>query len=288
MVGEDWSGQDLTEYSFSESSFTGANMSGCDLQGCDLSGSEFTGVNFSGSDLQGADLSGSALSGVNFANADLEGADFQNCSLVGVNFSNADLGGADFTDAQHSGCNFNNADVDGAIGLNVESESFGRTVNLNTIDVGLVYDGMGNMTQSGNGTQSAMNNSFNAQSINSGIRQIWNNVGNVSLQSLWSDGVGETVATIGRIRVTSNKFQLSGVSSSGNSTTINGVTIDRRVYDFNLIGGCVRLENLGDGATRLSLLLIRNNSFETIHECIVQPGDTFSQEDWGLSVENGN
>jgi len=227
-------------------------MSSCDLQGCDLSGSRFTGVNFSGADLQGADLSRSALSDVNLANADLEGADFRSCSLVGVNFFNADLGSADFTDTQLSGCNFNKADVDGAIDLSVESESFGRTVNLNTINDGLVCDGMGNMTQSENGTQSQTNNSVNVGCVYSGIMQSFSNVGGVSVNNQWVDGIGETVATIGRIRITSNEFQLNGVSSSGNSTTINGVTIDRRVYDLNLIGGCVRLENLHTAIGSLS------------------------------------
>jgi len=290
MVGENWSGQDLTENDFSGSSFTGANMSGCDLQGCNLSGSKFTGVNFSGSDLQWVDLSGSALSGVNFVNADLEGANFKNCSLVGVNFVNADLEGADFTDAQLSGCNFNNADIDGAIGLSVELEHFGRTVNINSINGEFAYDDFGNISQSGNGTQSATNNSVNVVGItsraHSGISL--GNIGNVSVESQWSDGAGETVATIGKIRVTSNKFELNGVSSVANSTTIDGVTIDRGVVDLNFTGRYARLENLGGGTLMVSLRLIRNNSFETIHECVVPLGDIFSQEDWGITVENRN
>jgi len=234
----------------------GENWSGQDLSGQDFSGQSFVGVNISGCDLSDCDFSGCSITGSNFSGSDLSDADFRNCSITGASFANCDLTDADFSNASLTGCNFSGSNTEDAIGLEDSLGTSGGVI-MNS-------DGIGNV-------------SFGAQSSGGGVR----------IQSYNASGKSYAHVNLGKLTITSSKFVNHGVSSSGSLININGVTDDRRIIDLNFGDGYARFENLGDGRTRVSLRLIRNGKSETVHEYVVDDGETYEIENWGLLIENG-
>jgi len=233
----------------------GENWSGQDLSGQDFSGQSFVGVNISGCDLSDCDFSGCSITGSNFSGSDLSDADFRNCSITGASFANCDLTDADFSMASLTGCNFSGSNTEDAIGLE-DSQSSVSCGFMNAGSIGNVSFA----TQTGGG--------MNVQSSN-------------------INGSNNARINLGKLTITSSKFSHQGISSSGSLININGVSDDRRIVDLNFGDGYARFENLGDGRTRVSLRLVRNGKSETVHEYIVDDGETYEIENWGLLIENG-
>jgi len=232
----------------------GANWSGQDLSGHDFSGQSFVGVNVSGCDLSDCDFSGCSITGSNFSGSNLSDADFRNCSITGASFAHCDITDADFSNASLTGCNFSGSNTEDAIGL-ADSQSSSGEIYMTSGNIGNV--------------------SFGSQVI-----------GGTSIQSVNINGNNGTRVTIGKLTITSSKFPHQSISSSGALINNNGVTDDRRIADISFGDGYAHFENLGDGRTRVSLRLIRNGISETVHEYIVDDGETCEIESWGLLIEN--
>jgi uncharacterized protein YjbI with pentapeptide repeats len=94
LMGEDFSGKDLTDSSFDHSNLKNANFSNSNLQGVHLFSSNLDGANFENANLRSADLESSRLTKANFKNAVLEDS-----FLMNTKFDGADIEGADFTNA---------------------------------------------------------------------------------------------------------------------------------------------------------------------------------------------
>lgn len=262
MAGENWSGQDLSDYDFSGQSLAGVNLSGCDLSDCDFSDCSISGVNFSGSNLSDADFRDSSISGSNFAGCDLEDADF--------------------TDAQIMGCNFRGANVDDAIGvaeMNVSSGtiSYGSIGNVNS------GSGTSNSIASGNNV-SLGRGSYQSGNVSGGSTINSSNESPMNITSYTVGGASCIEISLGKLLIKSTKFQNHGVSSSGSINRRNGVLDDRQVIDLNFVNGFARFENLGDGRTRVSLRLYQNGTIETVYEYIVSAGEAHVIETWGIEI----
>jgi uncharacterized protein YjbI with pentapeptide repeats len=83
-VGEDHSGEDL-----SDSTMVGTNFTNATLVKTDLSSSNMRNAKFNGADLCGADLRSSGLRNADFRNADLTRADLSSSACGGVQFNTA-------------------------------------------------------------------------------------------------------------------------------------------------------------------------------------------------------
>ena len=238
-----------------EKDMAAENWSGQDLSGYDFSGQTFVCVNLSGCDLSDCDFSGCSIAGSNFSGSDLSGADFRSCSITGSSFANCDLADTDFSNAVLTGCDFLGSNTEEAIGLEDPIGTLGG-VTMNSGDTGNV--------------------SFGNQSSAEGLR----------IQSYNENGKSYAQVSLGKLSIMSSKFANHGISSGGSLMNINGVTDDRRIVDLNFGDGNARFENLGDGRTRVSLRLIRNGKSETVHEYVVDDGETYEIDTWGLLIEN--
>ncbi|NEP46908.1 MAG: pentapeptide repeat-containing protein [Okeania sp. SIO2H7] len=93
LIGEDFSGRDLTDSSFNGAVIKKANFSNTNLRGVVLFGAHVEEANFEGADLSYATLDNIHAEKANFTNAILEGAFMYNAQFQG-----ATIDGADFTD----------------------------------------------------------------------------------------------------------------------------------------------------------------------------------------------
>ncbi|MEM7554448.1 MAG: pentapeptide repeat-containing protein [Cyanobacteria bacterium P01_A01_bin.84] len=93
MIGEDFSGKDLTDSSFDHANLRNSNFSNSNLVGVRLFSANLASVNFTGADLRYSDLESTRLTKANLTNANLEGA-----FLTNAMFDGAIIDGADFTD----------------------------------------------------------------------------------------------------------------------------------------------------------------------------------------------
>lgn len=93
LIGEDFSGQDLTA-----SSFAKANVRRCDFSGANLTGVSFFAANMDEAILVGANLSFATLDSARLTRADLTDAVLEGAFAASTRFEGATIDGADFTD----------------------------------------------------------------------------------------------------------------------------------------------------------------------------------------------
>ena len=264
MAGENWSGQDLSDYDFSGQTLAGVNLSGCDLSDCDFSDCSISGVNFSGSDLSDAD--------------------FRDSSISGSNFSGCDLEDADFTDAQIMGCNFRGANIDDAIGISEMNASSG-TISYTSIGNVNFGSGTSNNIASGNNIRVGRG-SYQSGNVSGGSLIMGSNASPMNITNYSAGGVSCTEISLGKLLIKSTKFPNHGVSSGGSISHRNGVLDDRQVIELSFVNGYARFENLGDGRTRVSLRLYQNGTIETVYEYVVGVGETHEIASWGILIQN--
>jgi uncharacterized protein YjbI with pentapeptide repeats len=139
LVGQDLSGEDLSEANLRQADLTEANLSssnliktdlskanlyGADLRGANLGRANLRGANlsmadFSGANLNQADLSGAFIYATNLrgaflrqtvlSNANLDQSNLSNATLIKANLEGADLNHANLSDANLRGANLSRA-----------------------------------------------------------------------------------------------------------------------------------------------------------------------------------
>jgi uncharacterized protein YjbI with pentapeptide repeats len=139
LVGQDFSGEDLSEANLRQADLTEANLSssnliktdlskanlyGADLRGANLGRANLRGANlsmadFSGANLNQADLSGAFIYAANLrgaflrqtvlSNANLDQANLSNATLIKANLEGTDLNHANLSDANLRGANLSRA-----------------------------------------------------------------------------------------------------------------------------------------------------------------------------------
>ncbi len=93
LIGQDFSGRDL-----SDASFTKSNIREADFRDATLIGVSFFGANLESTNLANADLRGAILDSARMTNANLDGARLEGAYAFATLFGGASIVGADFTD----------------------------------------------------------------------------------------------------------------------------------------------------------------------------------------------
>lgn len=93
LVGEDFSGRNLTDSSFTKSNLRSSNLSHTDLQGV-----SFFAANLEKADLEGANLTNATLDTARLIQANLTNAILEGAFAFNAKFEGAIIDGADFTD----------------------------------------------------------------------------------------------------------------------------------------------------------------------------------------------
>jgi uncharacterized protein YjbI with pentapeptide repeats len=93
LIGEDFSGRDLTDSSFTKANLRSSNFSNSNLEGVSFFSANLESANFEGANLRNATLDTARLTRASLKNAVLEGA-----FAFNTKFEGAIIEGADFTD----------------------------------------------------------------------------------------------------------------------------------------------------------------------------------------------
>jgi uncharacterized protein YjbI with pentapeptide repeats len=144
LVGQDLSGEDLSEANLRQADLTEANLSNSNLIKTDLSkanlyGADLRGANLGRANLRGANLSTADLSGANLNQADLSGAFIYAASLRGAflrqtvlsnaNLDQANLSNATLIKANLEGADLNHANLSDA---NLRGANLSRAILVKT------------------------------------------------------------------------------------------------------------------------------------------------------------